>query len=256
LSPSSVSDINKQLELKLMVSAIQTFAEGNLLHINCMDVFIELCADRDEQLNSAHKYCNEKKRGYTLRMKSQFIKREVTEILFAEDLQANNPHIVLLAESLRNNYLTYIPYFSSYLHEWVLITIDYFNSTVNFIYTRYEEGVVPPSTAEDRANLNLKMKANIQTLLLVSQPPLPTLPVLLNPDVNIATFRFVTNDSLNLTPQEMAGTVSRSTDSGIYIIFAIECLYFDAPLFAEIQDWHTLRRSLAFNVVKGMLMYL
>ena len=54
----------------------------------------------------------------------------------------------------------------------------------------------------------------------------------------------------NRTPRDMKREVALLTDSGIYITYAIECDYFDAPIFAEPQDWVHFRNRLAYCILK------
>jgi hypothetical protein len=56
------------------------------------------------------------------------------------------------------------------------------------------------------------------------------------------------------TPDTMNTYVELQTDSGLYVAFAIECDYYDAPIYAADSDWSVLRKKFAYWLVNGQLM--
>ena len=59
----------------------------------------------------------------------------------------------------------------------------------------------------------------------------------------------------NRTPSGMFGKVALSTDSGIYLTYAIECDYFDAPIFADTQGWSLIRQKMAYCVLNQEILF-
>ncbi len=61
----------------------------------------------------------------------------------------------------------------------------------------------------------------------------------------------------NRTPLRMPGSVLSKKDSGIYIVYAIDCDYYDAPIFADstFNDWCNIRRNYAFCMANAELIH-
>ena len=57
------------------------------------------------------------------------------------------------------------------------------------------------------------------------------------------------------TPPGMNRKVAARNDSGIFVLYAMECDYFDAPIFADPQDWVNIRRKLAYSLLRKQLLY-
>ena len=59
--------------------------------------------------------------------------------------------------------------------------------------------------------------------------------------------------SCHRTPYTMNAAVKLQTDSGLYILYAMECDYSDAPIYAIDFDWIVLRRKFAYWLLNSQL---
>ena len=97
-----------------------------------------------------------RKKGYNKRIKTQFIKSEVSDVLFLPCDTTSNEIIESLSQSISLSHRTIIPYFIEILNEWVLIIIDC-NRIAHYVYARYADGVVSPSSEDSPTAFNLNM---------------------------------------------------------------------------------------------------
>lgn len=62
-------------------------------------------------------------------------------------------------------------------------------------------------------------------------------------------------DSQRRIPLTHNHGVPEKAASGIYIIYFVECDYFDAPIFAPLDmDWINIRRTLAYCIINEQLL--
>lgn len=235
-----------------------------------MDALLKLFSARDEMLSEAHKEMSQHKRGYNPRRASLYINTAVAKILFdnnstIEELLCHPSIAALIADrSFEVCYKIMIPFM--YKDEWMLVIVDNSSSSkhdVHFVYPKYKD-IVAPNKPDEHCAFNLRIIQKIDSILDLckSNESASIEPILAVADiqapqpaaVNIPR-RYIFQDpestyisnTCHRTPNGMPGSVTLTTDSGIYVAYAMECEYFDAPIFAETDDcWNIIRRKFAY----------
>jgi hypothetical protein len=209
---------------------------------------------------------NEKKIGYILRQESYFVSSKIASILFAADTSMEGTIAHPLVQSLIRSatfltkYRIVIPFFWSCMKEWMLVIMDTYLKHIYLIYTRYTSPV-GLSSSEDRLNLNESIVKKLQRILKESAVPIGQENLEQNsspsswkvfyhdPDIPLASIQL----GCNRTPRNLPGSVSKQEDSGIYIAYAIDCDYYDCPIYATEEDWVNIRRNIAYYVLNTHL---
>ena len=66
----------------------------------------------------------------------------------------------------------------------------------------------------------------------------------------------IVGDNIHRTPPAISLSVTDRNDSGIYVSYAMECDYFDLPIYGELSsDLLNLRKKLAYWLLKQQLLY-
>jgi len=231
-----------------------------------MDALMELHRMRDKQICEAHATVNNRKPGYRARQMSFYFSSLLSSTMFREDVPTENTlskHVILslITEQriLVNYYRIIIPYFHAPSLEWMLAILDISTRTVHFIYPKYSTNILSASDHDARIALNLVLR----TILLMfieqfgninDQQPGPALPLpqqawqfkYHNPqDDTIAVY--------SRSPSGMPGSIESKIDSGIYISHAMECDYFDVPVFFCPEHLNTIRRKIAYGILNQQL---
>ena len=177
-------------------------------------------------------------------------------------------------QAMTKRYRTVIPIFwkgESY-SEWLLIIVDTSNYTVNYIFTKFN-GIIDSAISDDaKTALCASLKDKLGAILSAT-PSLSTAGQQAlqsdeqQPDqqplqqwTHVNHFNSTILNSSITEPQKRIPLsqnhgVSEKTASGIYIMYCIECDYFDAPMFAPLEsDWLNIRRNLAYCILNEQLM--
>ena len=174
-------------------------------------------------------------------------------------------------------YRCIIPLLWEIKNEWLLIIIDPSTNSVHTIYPKYTTDVVQGSSGDERVANSIVLRDKLSAIVSASpsrsvnqpqgggtndqQQPLQT-----TPESNIVPWQFYftynssgTHDTFkdninNRTPDGMDCGVCRHHDSGIYILHAMECDYYDCPIFNTItEDWNIIRIKLSHCVLNKQL---
>ena len=278
LNPNSiVLTVNNKLPID--VKCIQSFNEHQYLNEKAMDAFLELCMLRDLQLVSAFNEVNADKASFIARLGSTYLTSQFANLLMQVDLSVEQflthdlVKELVQKQTMIKSYRTVIPIFwrgESY-SEWLLVIVDTSNRTVNCIFTKFNT-IIDSSIGDDaKTALCCNLRDKIGAILSTTSP-LPTTggqsveqqldqqPLLQWTHVN--HFNSAGSD-LNITEQQKRiplsqnHGVSEKATTGIYIMYCIECDYFDAPLYAPLEsDWLNIRRNLAYCILSEQLMLL
>ena len=267
------------------VKCIQSLKSDQFLSEKAMDAFLELCAVRDSQLVTAFNEVNIDKAGYITRLGSTYLNSQFSNLLMQSDLIVEEllSHD-LVQELLRNqtiqkSYRTIIPILwkGDPHDEWFLIILDTSNHTVNFIFTRFS-AIIESSISDDlKAALTVNLREKLEVLLsrvtiqqqqqqqqqqpvddiMIGEPNIEQQPpiqwIFVN-YFNSATENQPVDSQRRIILSHNHGVLEKAA-SGIYIMYSIECDYFDAPIFAPLDmDWINIRRTLAYCIINEQLM--
>jgi len=236
-----------------------------------MDSILELNKERDARISEAFELVNKKKRGYIYRRPCQYVESSVANVIFSsvltqeEILQNMSVSTLIRERKILKAYRSYIPYFWEKMNEWILVIVDTEQSSISIIYCRFEANV-SLSKARDRQQLNDVITPRMQFVLMESSRDLPNVvtnvppsqePLLYcraqwtlsyqDPDAQVIT----TSEISCRTPLGMNGRISAQASSGVYIAYALECDYYDAPIYAENDHWENIRRYLAYCILNN-----
>ena len=250
-SPAVTLGNGKEIVLK----SVQSLQLGYSLDQTAMDAMLYLFAARDLQLCDAHKQVNEKLRGYTLRERSQFLSSEIANVLFdgTTSMESILQHPTILETITSKSFLTcfrtIIPYFWSLKSEWVLTIIDTVTSTVHFVHPFYAIDISDPISSDDRSALNVFLKDKILSILQHSTG-----------EVFVPgkwTFHMNIEDNGRVSVINGKRTVVyNALDSGLYVLYAMECDFFDSPMFASDPiHWTHFRTRMAYCLLNKQLLF-
>ena len=241
--------------LEIVVKSVQSLHLGYKIDHVAMDAMIYLFGARDLQLCDAHKQVNEKLRGYVQRERSQFLGSEISNLLFdgtaSMESILQHPKIldIVTSKSVTTCYRTVIPYFWSTRGEWVLAIIDTVTSSVHFIHPFYASDITAPISSDERSALNIFLKDKIEQVLrkTIGDEYVPgKWTFYMNIEENGRVF--VINDTRTV--------VYNATDSGLYVLFAMECDYFDSPVYApDPTHWTNFRTRMAYCLLNKQLLF-
>ena len=241
--------------LEIVVKSVQSLHVGYNIDHAAMDAMIYLFGARDLQLCDAHKQVNEKLRGYVQRERSQFLGSEISNLLFdgtaSMESILQHPKIldIVTSKSVTTCYRTVIPYFWSTRGEWVLAIIDTVTSSVHFIHPFYASDITAPISSDERSALNIFLKDKIEQVLrkTIGDEYVPgKWTFYMNIEENGRVF--VINDTRTV--------VYNATDSGLYVLFAMECDYFDSPIYApDPTHWTNFRTRMAYCLLNKQLLF-
>jgi hypothetical protein len=267
----------------ITVEICQTIAPGYILHTAVMDALQHLYSERDERLCDAHKTVNEKKQGYVERRRTLYLKTDVTNVLFSNDLSISQalsrPCIQILIHNvtLSDHYRVIFPFFWALKSEWMVIILCLDSHEMHYIFTKYNCPNTSASTSDERESFVLFAQERLQELvkLLIS---IESIPIVHDVAINVTAVSTNANDitanaiaepinwkivfydphkqcpaASNRTHRNMEGAVDKQEDSGIYIAYAIECDYFDAPIYAISTDWAIIRRRFSYWIVNAQV---
>jgi hypothetical protein len=253
-----------------------------------MDALMFLNGERDKMLCEAFKIVNEKKAGYIVRRETQYINSAVSNILFSAVLPISasfqHPQLCALIQSrsLVTSYRVVIPFYWEKNQEWLLVIVDNFSFEIHFVFAKYANVELCRSSFDEREAFKLfaterilevlqvasTIAASLSAAVLPLEPdeiateqqtdPLPTEDYTEN-----RTWKIVFQDPhktievvCHRTPREMEGSVFLSNDSGLYVAYAVECDYFDAPIYtAGASDWTNIRKHLAYCILNSQSLH-
>ena len=240
--------------LEIVVKSVQSLQSGYCLDQTAMDSLVYLFTARDLQLCDAHKQVNEKLRGYVQRERSQFLGSDISNILFSGSASMESilqhPKIleIITSKSFSTCYRTIIPYFWIAKSEWVLVIIDTVTSSVQFIHAFYASDISAPITSDERSALNIFLKDNIESVLQTT----------MGEEYVPGLWTFHMNIEENGRVLVINGTrtvVYNLLDSGLYVLFAMECDYFDSPVYApDPIHWANFRTRMAYCLLNKQLL--
>ena len=239
--------------VEIVVKNVQSFQQGYRLDVTAMDAMIYLFNARDSQLLEAHTQVNEKLRGYTRREQSQYISSDVSRVLFDQtssvESMLHHPTVleIINSKSFITYYRTVIPFF--WVDEWILIIIDTITYSVHFVHPLYSNDITNPSTSDERCALNVFLKGHIEAILQTST----------GVEYTSGKWKFYLSLEENGRVTVIDGTqtvVYNNEDSGLYILFAMECDYFDSPIFApDHTHWSNFRTRMAYCLLNRQLLF-
>jgi hypothetical protein len=128
---------------------------------------------------------------------------------------------------------------------------------VEIIYTRYRTGL-ESSSALEKEDLNQSITEKLKTILTES-------PILAqdNPSRRRSNWEVIFNDpklpvetidlKCHRTPRNMPGSVNHVEDSGIYVAYAMECDYYDSPIYVPGDNWSNIRKNFCHYLLKNDL---
>jgi hypothetical protein len=173
-----------------------------------------------------------------------------------------------------------LPFLWKIKNEWLVIIVDNARNEVSIVYAKYSNPSLSHSTQNERAALNFVIKERITRILTaMSAVPVPVIAVVPTtegtieqriaslrhpPLLTIDTCKFIhyyhdeelVPSDCHRTPPDRSLAVLLPTDSGLYVVYAIECDYFDVPVYmGTTSDVSNFRQRLAFWILSKQLMY-
>ena len=291
LNPNSII-VTVNNKYPIDVKCIQSFNINQQLSEKAMDAFLELCVLRDAQLVTAYNEVNHDKAGFVPRLGCMYLLSTFAILLMQPDVSVEqflNYDLVqglIRKQAYQISYRSVIPLFwKGDPNEWFLIIVDSSNHSVNFIFTKYSAVIDSQICDDAKAALCVDLKEKLSGLL--SAQPTPPTPTPTPPTTTIITtdadegqqlidhhqqptiiiqwtfinhFSSTGTDDLHTDPHRRIPLshyhcVSEKTALGIYIMYSIECDYFDTPIFAPLEtDWLNIRRNLAYCIINEQLM--
>jgi hypothetical protein len=253
----------------ILVKSIATLKKGKIMDNIIMNALMQLNKARDELVCSAYKV-NEGKPGYVPRKPCSYIRSEVANILFSSELSVEetleNPAVQLFGNSgtLLTSYRTIIPYYWKDHKEWMLVIVDSSAKEIHIVYTRYLRPELSGINAELKESQNQQIVSKLTALLSNSVEPVVEGAtaaqrshfvnrswsiIYVSPDIDSENIP----KSYNRTPCHMNCGLGVKQDSGLFIAHAIECDYYDVPVYATPDDWEVIREKLVYYVLNNDL---
>ena len=256
LHSNAVTIGDEENTVDINVRSVQSLCSGYSVENPAMEAIIQLFNSRDKSICEAYKEVNEKKIGYIPRMRSLYISINISTILFNSN-DASLDELVQIPvvaglisnRSIVSNYRTVIPYFWSLHQQWIVIIIDSITKRILILYPRYDQSIRCPSTSDSRVALNSAIKEVISKLIQLSD------------NENYVETDWIyqysdpedSNDKVLLIGESHT-TVFHANDSGIFVLYAMETDYFNAPFYApEKLDWDNFRIRLAYCLLSKQL---
>jgi len=267
---SEVVSIN---DISIKLRNIMSLKANNQMDGIIMDSLMALHRMRDKQICEAHALVNNRKPGYRARQVTFYFSSSLASTMFSEvDISIEDTlskleiqDLISVKRILVNSYRIIIPYFHTPFMEWILLILDISTRTVHFIYSKYgTNNILSASDYDARVALNLLLRTTLSAFIGQSesindqqqqqqqqQPIPPTQQVLWqfkysNPQEDTIT-------AYSRSPSGMPGSIESKLDSGIYISHAIECDYFDVPVFFSPDHLNTIRRKIAYGILNKQL---
>ena len=240
---------------EIVLKSVQSLHSMYQVDKLAMDAMVYLFAARDLQLCEAHTQVNEKLRGYIKRERSQFLNSEISVVLFdgAISIESMLQHPIILeqvnSKSFLVSYRTVIPYFWSAKSEWVLAIIDTATSSVQFVHAFYHSAISTLVTSDERSALNVFLKDRIESMLKNSTVG------------EYVSTKWTFHMSIEVNGRvtvinDVRTVVYNANDSGLYILFAMECDFFDSPIFApDRTHWSNFRTRMAYCLLSKQLLF-
>ena len=243
------------------VQIFQSLQAGEILSCEAMDAMLQLFINRDQQMCEAYVQVNEKKTGYIQRLESMYVKS-----FFSSKLKRDHPIADMLREPqiafcvekqfFLKPYRCIMPLLWDAKNEWILIVIEASVRAVQIIYPKYVSNVAQSSSGDERVAYSIVLREILFAILSASEIAHAT---------NVPWDCFCiynspgTNDSLkgstnHRIPDGMDCGLTNHLDSGLYILYAIECDYYDSPIFATLaDDYDNIRMKLAHCLLNKQL---
>lgn len=246
------------------VQMFQSFQAGEVVSNDAMDAILQLFINRDQQMCDAYLQVNEKKPGYVQRSESMYIKSCFsTKLMRDESVEAmlEDPSIASCIEKhyLLKPYRCIMPLLWDNKNEWILIVIDPTAHSVQIIYPKYSGNVLQASSGDERVANSIVLKDKLIAILSASDLAVPSNS---NPEPwlfyyiynSAGTNNILKNDTNHRIPDGMDCGLVSHVDSGLYVLYAIECDYYDCPIFATTQeDFYNFRMKLSHCVLNKQL---
>ena len=211
--------------IEIVVKNVQSFQQGYRLDVTAMDAITQ----------------------------SQYISSDVSRVLFDQtssvESMLHHPTVleIINSKSFITYYRTVIPFF--WVDEWILIIIDTMTYSVHFVHPLYSNDITNPSTSDERCALNVFLKGHIEAILQTST----------GVEYTSGKWKFHLSLEENGRVTVIDGTqtvVYNNEDSGLYILFAMECDYFDSPIFApDHTHWSNFRTRMAYCLLNRQLLF-
>jgi len=242
--------------ISVNVRSVQSLCSGYICEDIAMEAIILLFNSRDKAICGAYKEVNENKVGYIPRVSSVYISIKLSKILFESnnvslDSLLQHPLVIELVSSktLLLQYRTVIPFFWSLFQEWVLIILESTTKRIQVIFPRYHSSIGCPTTADDRVTLNTVIREVLLKIIQHSD----------SESFVDSSWAFVysdpedVNDKLLLVGDAQTVVYDRK-DSGVFVLYAMETDYFNAPFYApERRDWDNFRIRIAYCLLSKQL---
>jgi hypothetical protein len=261
LTPSSV--VATIADVPIMLKSVRSFSCGVPVDSAAIDALQALFASRDARLFTAFHDVNNGKKNYKRRQPTLYLESKVVNTLFDTALDHSktmeHPQIKPFVENnaLFTSYRVVAPYYITHKEEWMLVIIDNYSRQVSFVFPRYARSDLSPSTLYERISLYVAITDKIKDIFNIYESSGE-----INPNNTTQTLKPwayehydqdipLTKGTRNRTPEHMPHQVSFSTDSGLYVAYAIECDYFDAPIYAQEEDWMRIRGYFAYCILNN-----
>lgn len=237
---ATIGDIN------ITHASVTSFNRGSLVDSDAMRVLVRLNEERDERICEAHFSVNAFKVGYIKRERSYYIKSEYADILMSpskvgiRDLVRHSCFLSLLDDELFvQSYRVIFPYFLESTKQWLLVSIYCTTRDVKIVSAECTNSVSSVTTAERKIfqdRLTILLNALDQKKRIGGED-LPS-PWIFSFGVSVAG---------------LPCKIDRISDSGVFIAYAMECDYFDVPMFAEEIDWDGIRSNFVYWILNKEL---
>ena len=194
---------------------------------------------------------------------------EVANILFSEltiDVTLRHNSVQLLANTgtLLTAHRTIIPYYWSAKMEWLVVIVDNSMKEIHIVYPRYVSPIEAAISALDRDKQNQLIVTKIKAVLDISVMPATQMATAAEKTNSMSlSWKIICSDpevaTINIpkacsrTPCHMEGCINNKQDSGLYISYAIECDYYDVPIYANLDDWENFRLKLVYYLLNNDL---
>ena len=256
LHSNAVTIGDEENTIDINVRSIQSLCSGYSVEHPAMEALIQLFNSRDLSICDAYKEVNEKKIGYMPRVRSLYLSAKISTVLFNSndvplDELLQNPIVagIISSRSLVSHYRTVIPFLWSLHQQWIVVILDSITKRILILYPRYDQSIRCRSTSDSRVALNSVIKEVLSKIIQLSDTA--------NYVETDWIFQYSDpediNDKIQLVGESLT-TVFHANDSGIFVLYAMETDYFNAPFYApEKIDWDNFRIRLAYCLLSKQL---
>ena len=223
------------------VKALQSFRSKSILETSALKALMLLMQKRDNDLCEAHSSVNAEKKSYQERSHCAYFSAETSTAICVSSNEAELTKNKLISDIIQNDrmlgkYKSFFPYYWSEMAEWILIIIDRSKSSIRVCYSNFSPVDTSRIESTQKQSKLIEKKFRIFLGKVFSQCESPP------------AWKFSIQP-----PSPIPCDITHQTESGLFVAYALECEYFDCPMYATAEDWSFIRNNFVYWILKKQM---